>query len=148
MVELTNWDRKFMAMCDLIASWSKDKSKKVGAVIVDSDNRVLSTGYNGLPIGCNDNVESRHIKPKKNSFVVHAEANPIYSCAKSGIKTKGSTMYLTWYPCCDCCKAIIQSGISKIMCYEPDWNDDSWGESFRYTKEMLAEANIEVVFCN
>ena len=105
-------------------------------------------GYNGFPIGCDDSVKARYERPKKYMYTEHAEANTIYSCAKSGIKTKGSTMYLTWYPCCDCCKAIIQSGISKIMCYEPDWNDDSWGESFRYTKEMLAEANIEVVFCN
>ena len=146
MSELTKWDKKFIQLCELTASWSKDKKKKVGAIIVDSDNRVLSTGYNGLPIGCNDEDDSRHVKPKKNSFVVHAEANAIFACAKSGISTKDTTMYLTWYPCCDCCKAIIQSGINKVICYEPDWNDDSWGESFRYTKEMFKEANIEITY--
>lgn len=143
---LDNWGKKFIDVCKLTASWSKDRSKKVGAIIVDEDNRILSTGYNGFPIGCNDDDETRHVKPKKNSFVVHAETNAIYSCAKSGIKTKNCIMYLTWYPCCDCCKAIIQSGIKKIVCYEPDWNDDSWGQSFMYTKEMLSEANIQVVF--
>ena len=145
---MTNWDIKFLELCTFISSWSKDQKKKVGAVIVDSDNRVIATGYNGIPQGCNDDDETRHIKPKKNFFFAHAEANAIFSCAKSGVKTKDCVMYLTWYPCCDCCKAIIQSGISKIVCYEPDWNDDSWGESFRYTKEMLDEARIEIVYCN
>lgn len=143
---MTDWDKRFLDLCDVIASWSKDKRKKVGAIIVSKDKRILSTGYNGLAQGLNDDDESRDIKPKKNSFFVHAEANAVFSCARYGISTKDCVMYLTWYPCCDCAKSIIQSGITKIVCYEPDWNDESWGQSFSYTKEMLTEASIEVTF--
>jgi|ERR1035437_464324 dCMP deaminase len=144
---MADWNKRFIELTKHIAQWSKDKTK-VGAVIVDEDNRIISTGYNGLPQNCNDNDETRHIKPKKLSFVVHAEINAIFSCAKAGIKTKGCTMYLTWYPCCDCAKAIIQSGIKKIVCYEPDWKDDSWGQSFLYANEMFGETNINVVYYN
>lgn len=145
---INKWDIRFREMAQLVSTWSKDTNTKVGAVIVDKDNIVLSQGYNGFPIGCDDSVKARYERPQKYMYTEHAERNAIYFAARNGVMIKGSRMYLTWYPCCDCCKAIIQSGISKIMCYEPDWNDDSWGESFRYTKEMLAEANIEVVFCN
>jgi dCMP deaminase len=143
---MTNWDKKFIELSKHISEWSKDKKKKVGAVIVDEDNRIISTGFNGLPILCNDDDDSRHIKPKKNFFSVHAEANAIFYCAKAGVKTKGCTMYITWFPCSSCAKAIIQSGINMIVCTEPDWNDDSWGESFKYSKEMLEEAKINIKY--
>ena len=143
---MSNWNEKFIDLSDYVSKWSKDKRKKVGAVITDKDNRILSLGYNGIPQGCNDNDETRDIKPKKNYFFAHAEANAIYSCAKSGISTQDSTMYLSWYPCCNCTMAIIQSGIKRVVCIEPDWKDESWGDSFKYSKEMLDEAKIEVIY--
>lgn len=143
---MADWDKRFIALSHSIAAWSKDKKKIVGAIIVDEDRRVIATGYNGIPQGCSDSDESRHIKPKKLYYFEHAERNAIFSCAKSGIKTKGCTMFLTWHPCADCARAIIQSGIKRVVCYEPDWDDDSWGETFKISKEMLEEAGIEVKY--
>lgn len=143
---MKNWDKKFIELTEFISNWSKDNKRKVGAIIVDDDNRILSVGYNGIPQGCDDDNESRYIKPKKNFFFEHAERNAIYSCAKNGQSCKDKIMYVTWYPCCDCARAIIQSGIKTLVCKEPDWYDDSWGESFRFSKEMLYESNINVIF--
>lgn len=143
---MADWDKRFIELSHHISKWSKDRKKIVGAVIVDEDRRIISTGYNGVPQGCDDNDESRQIKPKKLFYFEHAERNAIFSCAKSGIKTKNCTMYLTWHPCADCARAIIQSGIKRVVCYQPDWTDDSWGETFRISKEMLTEAGIEVKY--
>lgn len=143
---MADWDKRFIELTHSIAQWSKDKSKKVGAVIVDEDRRVISTGYNGIVQGCNDEAEERHIKPLKLMFFEHAERNAIFACAKSGIKTKGCTMYLTWFPCSDCARAIIQSGIRKVVCYHPDLNDDTWGKMFAVSQEMLVEAGVELVY--
>jgi dCMP deaminase len=143
---MADWDKRFVELSHFIAAWSKDRKKKVGAVIVDEDRRVISTGYNGIPQGCSDDDESRQIKPKKLFYFEHAERNCIYSAAKSGIRLKGCTMYLTWHPCADCARAIIQSGIKRVVCYQPDWNDDSWGETFQISRDMMKEAGIEVKY--
>lgn len=129
-----------MGLAHHIASWSKDRSRKVGAVIVDG-KRILSVGYNGPPEGVNDDVEDRHIKPKKLMYVVHAEANALYFCSA----TKGATMYVTLFPCAGCAQAIIQRGIKRVICNTPDWNDKSWGESFQASKEMMEEAGVEII---
>lgn len=140
---MADWDNRFIEVSHLVSSWSKDRKRKVGAVIVD-DRRIISSGFNGIPVGCNDDEDSRHLKPKKLLFFEHAERNAIYAAAKYGIKTEGCKMYLTWFPCADCARAIIQSGIKKVVCYEPDWKDDTWGDTFTASKEMMEEAGIEI----
>ena len=141
---MTDWDKRFVTLAKDVAKWSKDTKKKVGAVIVDDDKRILSTGYNGIPQGCNDDDKTRYVKPKKNYYFEHAESNAIFSCAKSGVKTKNSNMYLTWFPCDKCARAIIQSGIKKIVCYEPDYQDDYWGVRFKASREMLNESGVNI----
>jgi dCMP deaminase len=143
---MTSWDKRFIELAHAQASYSKDRKKKVGAVIVSHGRYAKSTGYNGMPIGCNDDDETRHVKPKKLFYFEHAERNAIYTAAKLGISTDGCTMYLTWHPCADCARAIIQSGIKRVVCYEPDWNDDSWGETFQFSREMMKEAGVQVEY--
>ncbi len=143
---MTDWNKRFMELACHVASWSKDRKRHVGAVIVDEDRRVISVGYNGIPQGCDDNKEERHLKPNKLMYFEHAERNSLYSAAKSGIRTKGCAMYVNWFPCSDCCRGIIQSGIKKLVCKEPNFNDDSWGLSFKASREMLEESGVEIVF--
>lgn len=133
-------------MAKLVASWSKDRSRSCGAVIVDYRNVVVSIGWNGFPRGVNDDVDSRHERPTKYQWTEHAERNAIFNAAANGHSTKGCTMYLSWYPCADCARAIIQSGILRIVSIEPDWNDHIWSADFAVVKEMLAEAGVEVRF--
>ena len=140
------WNQYFIKIAEVVSERSLDSDTKVGCVIVDKDNRIISTGYNGFPSGINDDVDSRHERPAKYLFTEHAERNSIYSAVNHGISTKGCTMVLEWYPCADCARAIIQSGIKKVVCGEPDFNDDRWGESFKASAEMFEEAGIEIKY--
>ncbi len=139
-----NWDDKFMGLAHHIASWSKDRSKKHGCVIVGPDHSVRTLGYNGFPRGINDDVESRHDRPAKYLWTEHAERNAIYNAGKLGVILEGSTLYLTWYPCADCARAIIQSGIVHIHAINYKLDDPNWVTSFKTATEMLTEVNIPI----
>ena len=140
------WDLKFIELAKHISGWSKDKNTKVGAVIVNDSNRIISTGYNGFVIGCNDSIESRYEKDKKYLYTEHAERNAIYSAAEKGDSTRNATIYMQLYPCVDCARAIIQSGIKRVVCTKPDFNSEKWGESWRIAKELFNECGIEVKY--
>ena len=141
---MTNWDIKFIELSRHIAEWSKDINRKNGAVIVDSDNIVISLGYNGFPRKCDDSVSSRYEQPTKYLFTEHAERNAIYHAARLGISLKECRMYVTMFPCSDCARGIIQSGITKVISPTPDVDHYKWGEHFKAALIMFEEANIEV----
>ena len=113
------WDEYFMGIALLSAERSKDPSTQVGACIVSENNKILSTGYNGMPIGCNDDEmpwEREAEKPNdtKYPFVCHAELNAILN-SPSLIDNKNAKIYVALFPCNECAKAIIQSGIREII---------------------------------
>ena len=140
------WDQFYLQMADLVASRSKDRSAKIGAVLV-KNGAVISVGYNGFPRGVNDNVESRHERPTKYAYTEHGERNSIYNAARAGVSTLGSTMYTQGVPCQDCARAAIQAGCSKVVAY---WQANEkvfpgWIESCKIGREMLEEAGVEVV---
>ena len=139
-----DWDSRWMALAQLVATWSKDRGRKVGAVIVGSDNEVRSTGFNGIPRGVNDNVEERHDAEtgEKYLWVSHAERNAIYNAALLGVSTKNCTIYVPWYPCIECAKAIVQAGVAKIVCFEPDLADSNWGRDFEKSLIILGEGSV------
>ena|ERR1041385_3476444 len=139
-----NWDEKFLAIAKTVASWSKDRSRKVGAVIVGPDHEIRSVGYNGFPRGVDDEVESRHQRPAKYRWTEHAERNAVYNAARVGIPTRGCTIYLCWFPCMDCARAIVQAGIIEIVAIEPDWNDPIWADDFRDVPTLLREAGVNI----
>lgn len=141
---MKNWDSLFLNLANHISSWSKDKSVGVAAIITSKDNRILSVGYNGFPTGCNDNKKNRHIKPQKYLWTEHAERNAIFSAAKNGININNSIIYLNWYPCADCARAIIQSGIKKIICPPPDYKNLNWGNQFKVSTKMFKECKIKI----
>jgi dCMP deaminase len=138
------WDERWMGLARHIAHWSKDRSRRCGAVIVDDRQVLVSQGWNGFPRGIDDTVESRHQAPSKYMWTEHAERNAFYNAAANGHPTRGCTLYVSWYPCIDCARSIIQGGIRRIVCVEPDWTDPTWGESFATTREMLSEAGVEI----
>jgi dCMP deaminase len=139
-----SWDSKFVELSNLVASWSKDTNTKVGAVIVDTDNIVLSMGYNGFPRGCDDTKEDRYEKPIKYLYTEHAERNALYHAARHGVSLKGCTLYVTLFCCADCARGIIQSGITKVVAPKPDVEHVKWGEHFKAAIDMLNEANVEI----
>ena len=140
----TDWDERFMQLALHVASWSKDRSTKVGAIVVGPDNIVRTMGYNGFPRGVDDNVEGRHDRPLKYRWTEHAERNAIYNAARTGVSLDGCRMYLPWFPCMDCARAIVQAGISELIAMKPDLDHVTWGEDFRHALELFDEAGLTV----
>lgn len=145
-----SWDEWFMRQVYLIATKSKDKLSKIGSIIVN-DNQIIKVGYNGFPVGINDNIKERHLRPLKYSFVSHSEANAIVFAAKAGVKTDGCILYTNGQCCIECTKLVIQSGIKKVV-YHKQF-DDKWDELYRIQWDghkkistiLFNEANIELV---
>jgi len=143
---MTNWNKRFMDLARHISTWSKDTSTKNASVIVDDDNTVLSFGYNGFPRGANDKIDSRYERPQKYLYTEHAERNAIYNAVRTGVCLKGGIMYVTMFPCIDCARAIINSGIKTLVTYEPEFSHKRWGESWRIAFEMFKECDVKIVY--
>lgn len=105
----------FMALAYTAAMCSKDERTKVGAVLVGVRQEIISVGYNGFPRGADDDVLERQLQPEKYDWFEHAERNAIYNAAAIGTSTQNSTLYVPYYPCVKCMRAIIQSGIKRIV---------------------------------
>ena len=109
-----SWDRHFLEDAVWASRKSKDRSVKVGCVIVNDRQVDLVRGWNGFPRGVDDDVEERHQRPAKYDWTEHAERNAIYNAASEGVALRGATIYITHTPCADCARAIIQSGIKRV----------------------------------
>lgn len=134
-----------MALARHLTTWGKDRSRNVACVIVGPDHEIRSTGYAGFPRGLDDTKEERHQRPAKYKWTEHSERNAIYNAARIGIPVEGCTIYVPWYPCVDCARAIIQSGIKRLVVTEPNWDDSIWGADFKLVREMLEELGPEVL---
>jgi len=141
---MNKWDERFLDMAELVATWSKDPSTKIGAVCVEPQSkRILSMGYNGFPRGIADLDWRYEDKEVKYSLVVHAEANAIYNATSNGVSLEGSTIYVAGLPSCsDCAKGIIQVGIKRVVCRAPNI-PSHWGEHWKKSKAMYREACID-----
>lgn len=146
MKENMSWEEFFIGMCIYVSQKSKDRSTKLGAIIVGEDHSILSTGFNGFPRGVDDQNEEYHQRPTKYYTTEHAERNAIFNAAYHGVKLSGSTMYMPIYPtpCCDCTRAIIQSGITRIVGTSVKFagKGQFWKENLEYAERMLDEAKI------
>ena len=141
MGKIISWQEYFMGLAHLSALRSKDPNTQVGACIVDEDNKVVSIGYNGMPRGCNDTdmpwEREGGFKETKYAYVVHAELNAILNSPRS---LKNTILYVSLFPCNECAKAIIQSGIKKIY-YESDKYNGTDGNVV--SKKMLDAAGVK-----
>jgi dCMP deaminase len=145
-MNVNDWDRKFMGLALHIAQWSKDRSRRVGCVIVGRNNEVRATGYNGFPRDVDDQNDERHARPEKYAWTEHAERNAIYNAARIGVSMEGCTIYVPWYPCMDCARGIVQSGIVVLVATPPNFDDPIWGEQFRLVQSLFAEVSARSGF--
>ncbi len=121
-----SWDEYFMGVAMLSAQRSKDNNTQVGACIVNEENKIVAVGYNGMPIGCNDDdmpwEREGGFLDTKYAYVCHAELNAILNRNEGSLK--GCKLYVTLHPCNECAKAIIQSGISEVI-----YGDNKYAEA-------------------
>ena len=138
-----SWDEYFMGVALLAAERSKDPSTQVGACIVDDQNRILSTGYNGFPHGCSDDEfpwnRDESLGETKYQFVVHAELNAILNAR--GKSLADSKLYVGLFPCNECAKAIIQAGVSEVVYLSDKYKDTP---STMASRRMLEAAGIKL----
>ena len=136
-----SWDEYFMGIATLAAMRSKDPSTQVGACIVNQDKRIMSMGYNGMPRNCNDDEFpwGRDDDPfnSKYLYVCHAEFNAILNCDRGNLR--GCTVYVTLFPCNECAKAIIQSGIAEVVYMHDKYADT---DSVKASKRMFDAAGV------
>ena len=138
------WDEYFMAIANLSSKRSKDPSTQVGACIVSSDNRILSSGYNGAPNGFDDTYfpwdrEGNYLDTKY-PYVCHAELNAISNYRGNKKDFEGAKLYVTLFPCNECAKAVIQSGIKKVIYAEDKYAST---DLVKASKRMFEECKVE-----
>ncbi|KRQ99337.1 hypothetical protein CP49_11990 [Bradyrhizobium valentinum] len=141
-----SWDARFFLLCTLLSSWSEDRSRQVGSVIVGSGNTILGTGYNGLPRKVSADYEARHSRENGEKYLwfEHAERNAIYNMARAGVSTVGCRMYVNNFPCADCARAIVQSGIVQLNSFTPNMMDANFARHYSVAETMLFESGVEV----
>ncbi len=137
-----SWDEYFMGVALLSAKRSKDPSTQVGACIVNNKNKIVGAGYNGLPMGCSDddfpwNKQGEFLDTKY-PYICHAELNAILN--NIGIDLHGCKIYTALFPCNECSKAIIQSGITEIIYLSDKYEGN---DIFKASKILLDKANIK-----
>lgn len=140
-LDYISWDEFFMGVAVLAAKRSKDPNTQVGACIVDENNVIISTGYNGFPIGCSDDEFpwDREGEVTKYPFVVHAELNAILNA--SGKSMRGARIYVALFPCNECAKAIIQAGIKEVVYLSDKYADTPATQA---SKMMLNAAGVKL----
>ncbi|MEK6880970.1 MAG: dCMP deaminase family protein [Nanoarchaeota archaeon] len=144
-----NLDEYFFNIANAVRLKSKDPNSKIGAVIVGPENQIISTGYNGFPRNVPE-PEERWQRPTKYEYIVHAETNAIYNAARHGISLRKSSIYMLGFgppsaPCIECSKAIIQSGIEKVIGASFKEAPEHWIENLNKALQILKEGNVEFV---
>ena len=153
---ITNWTDYYFEIARVVSMKSKDTTK-IGCVI-EKDKAIISTGYNGFPMGVKDSVyiegednkykmNPRYERPTKYFYTSHAEENAIAFAAKNGVSTNGATIYIYGMaPCSRCARLIIQSGIKNVICLMSVTEDSlkRWEEEMKITKEMFDESDVEL----
>ncbi|KAL3880957.1 hypothetical protein ACJMK2_033159 [Sinanodonta woodiana] len=137
------WPDYFMSIAFLSAQRSKDPRTQVGACIVNDENKIVGIGYNGMPSGCSDDIlpwrkEAENILDTKQLYVCHAELNAVLN--KNSADVKNCTIYVALFPCNECAKVIIQSGIKEVVYYSDKYSDKP---EFQASKRMMDLAGVK-----
>lgn len=142
-----SWDEYFIGLAALTAMRSKDPNTQVGACIVSTDNRVLSVGYNGAPNGFSDELMPWDVRKAENHFdtkypyICHSELNAILNFRGNMRELQGARIYVHYFPCVECTKAIIQAGIKEVI-YLHDFKHDSFGVEAKASIRMFDECSV------
>ena len=132
-----------MELAEVAAGGSRDRDTRVGCVLAREGN-VLISAANDVVDGADATLE-RTTRPEKHVWIEHAERNAIYRAARRGISVEGATAYVTLFPCADCCRAMIQSGIKRIVTgTAPDFEHPRWGLQFRQAVSLLDASGTSV----
>lgn len=133
------WDARFLDLATLVAGWSKDPSTQVGAVIVDTDKRIVSAGFNGFPRGVEDDEVDRDVKLLR---TIHAEENALLFARRD---VTGMTAYVTRPPCARCAAKLVQSGISRVVYSLPPVDFvERWAAEMKEAQTMFTQAGVTV----
>lgn len=133
------WDKRFMDLARVVSTWSKDPDHKIGAVLTDSSNRVLSLGYNGPPKNI---IDSGLPEERKRLRTIHAELNAILNCS---IPHTATSLYIYPYaPCAQCAAAILQTNIARVL-YAKELKLSNWKASQDEAIKMLNEGGIDLI---
>ena len=134
----------FAGIVNAVSSKSNNKIK-LGAIIVNSDNVLLSSGYNSFVRNCND--DPRKLFHEKSTYIEHAERNAIFNAAREGIRLKDTTLYCTWYPCVECARAIIQVGIKRVIALTKIEDCPiKWQKPLTRGKQLLMECKVNILY--
>jgi dCMP deaminase len=153
---ISRQDRRLLLLCDEVRQDSHDPDRKVGAVIADDGGQVLAVGTNAppAPLGLTaaESHEAIRQDPNWKYFVLeHAERNAIIAAYRRGKSPIGATMYGTLFPCADCARAIVASGLSRLVVFGVDLDpvrDKKWLDHYRYAERILAQAGVTVETVN
>lgn len=140
------WDKRMMDLARLVATWSKDPSTKVGAVVT-AGREILGIGYNGFPRAVHDDEDRYNDRSIKYKLIVHAEVNALITASAHGrMRLAGCTLYTTKPPCSECTKLLLQYGLCELVYPAPpdDASAERWAADGEWSQLMLAEANIMV----
>lgn len=139
---MTNWTSRYMALASMVASWSKDPSTKVGAVLVGKDRRQVALGYNGFPPGIDDSEARLNDRKVKHLLTQHAERNVLDN---AHFDCRGATLITTRYPCHECAKSLVSKGIAKVITpVKP--TDPLWAESSDAAQIVMEEGGVQIEF--
>lgn len=146
----SKWDARFMRLSKEISTWSKDPSSQIGAVIVNDERRILSTGYNGFPRGIEDTEERLNNKEEKYPRIVHAELNALLGALYNGVSVKDAILYVYGLPvCADCTKSVIQAGIKRVVVNMSALDNEKWAKQWNeISKPMFQEAGVSISYLN
>ena len=145
-MDVTNkkWAARMLTLAKEVASWSKDESTKVGAVITTKEGAPVSWGFNGMPMGVDDTVPERHERPLKYKWFCHAERNALDLAPRD---VSDCVMFVTFSPCSGCAQSIIQRGIKTVVIdanFTADKSPERWQEDMFVALEMMKEAQIDI----
>ena len=147
------WSEYFFKLAETVSLKSKDPSTKVGCVLTNESNEVLSVGFNGFPKGVEDTDQRYNNRELKYKLIVHSEANAISIAAKNGIKLQDSILWINWMPCTSCAKLLIQAGVKEVNIngLSKEYNNlelqKRWSEELELSKTLFEEAGIKVNVC-
>jgi dCMP deaminase len=144
---LSKWGNHYISLAKEISTWSKDPSRKIGAVAIGEKGQILAQGYNGFPRGILDSADRYNDRPTKYRLVVHAEMNVIYNATYNGVSLDGARLFVYGLPVCsECAKGIIQVGIKAVTMYTDDVVPDIWTQSYELTNDMFKEAGVSCLW--
>ena len=144
MINISEWDYRFIEIAKQISTWSKDPSTKVGAIAV-KNRRILATGYNGFPRGVDDDPDFYEVKKMKYERVVHAEKNMIYNAVDHGVRLKAATAYVWGLPVCgECWKGLVQVGIKRVVMPYISHARKDWRNECLFAYGQMFEIGIQI----